>query len=576
MRGITSISFSKSPTGEQELSKAVIKYKNELGQVVTETMGWKNITDETGNVISKVFTTLGNLRIVDNIGTQEKQLDKLKNKILELQNSGQFQSAPIKSLFNRLEKIDLTNIQKAEQGITNLQQSVERFSNNQPKIKSLANIKQQVEQLKASLKNENTDIFSNIMSGKEGIKLTTLMKQLETQFTSLRKGSGTFNTGDIDKTVQNVKNQMAVLQREFNKNIGIDKLITKAETAFNKLQLNSSQLNPDVLQKLQAQFNNFNTKTASNEITNFIQRCNQLGKTDSSVLKVQKAISSLNNSMRILITSNGDNLKSSNELTEYSNKLKELKSLMNQMKNGTFINSGTLDSSILSANNSFDRLSGNVSKIDTLKSAINSIKNSYDNLRLGNNKEIFGTLDKSTVNEYQKAYQELLNMRNKLKLGNGKDISFKNINDSIDVTREKLKVLQRDFNKNIGIDTMINKAQTALSRLGDKSALLDSGALKKFQDQFNSFSTKTSVDQIQKFIDEVNRISKNGDQINKIDSQLNKLQTNLMKLKIENGTDYLTNDKTISYFNELKSKVERIKKGSRATKKWSIYRPYFY
>ena len=35
-------------------------------------MGWKNITDETGNVISKVFTTLGNLRIVDNIGTQEK------------------------------------------------------------------------------------------------------------------------------------------------------------------------------------------------------------------------------------------------------------------------------------------------------------------------------------------------------------------------------------------------------------------------------------------------------------------------------------------------------------------------
>lgn len=330
MRGITSISFSKSPTGEQESSKAVIKYKNELGQIVTETMGWKNITDETGNVISKVFTTLGNLRIVDNIGTQEKQLDKLKNKILELQNSGQFQSAPIKSLFNRLEKIDLTNIQKAEQGITNLQQSVERFSNNQPKIKSLANIKQQVEQLKASLKNENTDIFSNIMNGKEGTKLTTLMKQLETQFTSLRKGSGTFNTGDIDKTVQNVKNQMTVLQREFN--------------------------------------------------------------------------------------------------------------------------------------------------------------------------------------------------------------------------------------KNIGIDTMINKAQTALSRLGDKSALLDSGALKKFQDQFNSFSTKTSVDQIQKFIDEVNRISKNGDQINKIDSQLNKLQTNLMKLKIENGTDYLTNDKTISYFNELKGKVEELKK----------------
>lgn len=350
-------SFNNLKQALNEIQKDILKISN--SSLIPQNINTSNADKQLNNLYFKY----------EKIG---KKIDELKNKGT-LYNSVFAGNSKTKSLDSLYKNVDFSNLEKAKQQIQQITNEIDRLSRNVSKIDTL---KIAIDSIKNS--------YNNLKSGSNKKVFETLDKSSVNEYqkayqellnmrNKLKSENGKdISFKNINNSIDATREKLKVLQNQFNSNLGIDKLITKAETAFNKLQLNSSQLNSDVLQKLQTQFNSFNTKTASNEITNFIQRCNQLGKTDSLVLKVQKAISSLNNSMRNLTISNGGNLKSSNELTEYSNKLKELKSLMNQMKNGTFINSGTLNSSILSANNSFNRLKTTVKETSTAMKQTNS------------------------------------------------------------------------------------------------------------------------------------------------------------------------------------------------------------
>ncbi len=66
------------------IKSALITYKNEIGQVVQETLTWQNHLNKTGDLLKRVFTTT-NVKYVDDIEKATKAQEKLNNELLKQQ-----------------------------------------------------------------------------------------------------------------------------------------------------------------------------------------------------------------------------------------------------------------------------------------------------------------------------------------------------------------------------------------------------------------------------------------------------------------------------------------------------------
>ena len=91
MQGISKINMSvkTDDEGVKKLNQAVIVYKNNLNQTVTETMKLYDVTNSKGKVVGSEFKSTGNLKISDNI---EQQL-KAEQKAIEQEQKYQQDSA---------------------------------------------------------------------------------------------------------------------------------------------------------------------------------------------------------------------------------------------------------------------------------------------------------------------------------------------------------------------------------------------------------------------------------------------------------------------------------------------------
>ena len=202
--GLNSISNIKmTTTNRGQLESAIITYKTQLGQTVTETMKLVDKTNKAGEVIGRIFKTTGGLKVTDNISQQEKQIDNLKNKydqllakINQFKDKGTFTNSvftgnsKMAGLDSMVKNIDLSNIEKATTQIKEISTRVEELSQKVTKINTLNSA---MESFKNSYNNlrtgDNKQIFATLDKNSLN-EYKSALNEISNMQKSLKAGNG--------------------------------------------------------------------------------------------------------------------------------------------------------------------------------------------------------------------------------------------------------------------------------------------------------------------------------------------------------------------------------------------------
>lgn len=151
---LAKISFTTNKNGG--IDKAMITYTDSLGKVVTETMGWKQVTSQTEGVVKNVFTTLSTkvnenvaglknleqqvastkaqlqrqLNVAKAMGMDESVINSLQAKLNSLNvNNFKQNIAGVKQAFQDLGVNSVNNISKLQNAINTLQNRLNYIKN---------------------------------------------------------------------------------------------------------------------------------------------------------------------------------------------------------------------------------------------------------------------------------------------------------------------------------------------------------------------------------------------------------------------------------------------------------------
>ena len=151
---LAKISFTTNKNGG--IDKAMITYTDSLGKVVTETMGWKQVTSQTEGVVKNVFTTLSTkvnenvaglknleqqvastkaqlqrqLNVAKAMGMDESVINSLQAKLNSLNvNNFKQNIAGIKQAFQDLGVNSVNNISRLQNAINTLQNRINHIKN---------------------------------------------------------------------------------------------------------------------------------------------------------------------------------------------------------------------------------------------------------------------------------------------------------------------------------------------------------------------------------------------------------------------------------------------------------------
>lgn len=207
---LAKISFTTNEKGG--IDKAVITYTDKLNKVVTETMGWKKITNEAEKTVTRTFTTLGT-KVGENItqfqkleATVESTKAKLQNQLNVAKALGMDESV-INTLQTKLNGLNTNNFNQQINLIKkNFQDLGVSSSGNINKLQNtINNIKNQLGSMSKSKLElvKDTDI-SKLNEAKNQLRnLESLMNQMK---------SGKFIDGQvISSEINKAKNSMQEL-----------------------------------------------------------------------------------------------------------------------------------------------------------------------------------------------------------------------------------------------------------------------------------------------------------------------------------------------------------------------------
>lgn len=377
-QSMTSISSIKMDTNVMGgLEKAVISYKNNMNQVVSETMRWVDVINENGDVIGQKFQTAGTIKVSDNIGKQTEKLEKeaqkqaqiieklqnkynsLKGMSIQLEDSGLFSKSRFNSTVGKyFDKIDYSNIQNYEKELEKLEKRINTTFNNAKKLQDLNKLKLNTNLGFDNIK--NTESFSQIP--KELVDNFKVAKQEFDKFVQkFKDNTQTINKLKLDNAINNYTNSFKQLENASN---SLEKLGRKAEETKTKLSssLASKQtfgVYESIFTNLQQRINSINTDTPIAEIKQLELEIANIGKNSNQIQTVKKAINDLTSNINGLkskykgIVGNKDTI---NELTATESELKNLKNILKDLQSGKAFDGSAIRNATNNASSSFKNL----------------------------------------------------------------------------------------------------------------------------------------------------------------------------------------------------------------------------
>ena len=213
---------------------------------------------------------------------------------------------------------------------------------------------------------------------------------------------------------------------------------------------------------------------------------------------------------------------------------------------------------IESLGKSVSQLEANGRRMNTLQKSLNSIRGKFNELK--GDKDVFSTLDTTKVTNYQNAIKDLSNIMKRVKANSG-TVTDLQINDTLENVSQKIKILEKDFNSNLGVDKFINKIKSAFDSL-DKNGL-STDFISGLQKQINSLDVSTPRKQLEQLYNTISKTSANGgvkgnaNQVEKVQKQINEIKTSLTSLRGKYGVK-LVDEKSAGELDKVNKELKEL------------------
>ena len=253
-------------------------------------------------------------------------------------------------------------------------------------FKSVANdISKELNKLKNTLNNINGNTFNN---ASDGIRKTKdAVKDLNSELTRMSSKNLSSTSIMADKNglseINKYKDGVAQVTSEVIKNGQVTKqVVTENISQFNNLKnqlqnkLNvakgNSFIDDSVLTNLQNRLNNISTNTPEKEFNELRNAINNLGSADSGIVRLQNAITRLQERISVIKKNKIDIVDPSDiaELRQAENEVSNLKNLLGQLKAGDVIDGKKISSSINAATSSVRTLENEFKNVNTAASGL--------------------------------------------------------------------------------------------------------------------------------------------------------------------------------------------------------------
>jgi TP901 family phage tail tape measure protein len=335
------------------------------------------------------------------------------------------------------------------------------------KLRPTAEVQAELNTLISQL-NGNSNIRLGIDTNQANQSLKEFSNTLTTITNQLKNGINlNGNTDNIDKQEQAVRRLSSTITNMQNK------LNTASSNGF---------INESVLTNLQNKLNGINTNTAESEIKELQRTINNLGSTDSQIVRLQNAITKMETGLTNMkgkySTLVGDS-SSRTQLDAYTSQVEKLKTILNSLQNGGTISGAKLASEL--------NLGTNANRDLT-----NAVRNSSSAFKLAqNDANSFGSSIKNALSNaglYVGTYQAIQMMANTFKDAVSTviqmDTALGNLNKVVSMSSAQL-LQMRDNAVEMGKELGRSSIEVA-------NAQAEFGRLYKTQNEINSM-TKVSV-----------------------------------------------------------------------------------
>ena len=204
---------------------------------------------------------------------------------------------------------------------------------------------------------------------------------------------------------------------------------------------------------------------------------------------------------------------------------------------------------------SVSQLEANGKRMNSLQKSLNSIRGKFNELK--GDSDIFSTLDSSKITNYQNAMKDLANIMKRIKANSG-TVTDLQINDALEKASQKVRILEKDFNSNLGVDKFVNKIKTAFDNL-DKNGL-STDFVASLQKKINSLDTTTPRKQLEELYNTVSKASASGgiktnaSQIEKVQRQINSIKSSVDSLRGKYGVK-LVDEKSASELDKVNKEL---------------------
>ena len=322
-------------------------------------------------------------------------ISKIKNEKLNLQDNGD------------LDKVDTKSIDNYKQSLKEAEKLLDKFRNNSPNItngkvsetinnlkSSFSNIQSQVKEYD-SLANamakvrEQSELKSNNQINKDELsQINAINKSLEEEYRQRQKLQETLNNSSnklnilsnneiVDKNLINqAENDIKSLQSIFN-NFNTD----KSEKEIDELLTKITRLSQEDLSKMTK------TEKLDTAVKSVSSNVNNISKSESQILTLNKTINTLENNLDALKTKYDKLVKINPEsLQKFNSELEKLKTISSNVKSGDIIDGQKIKSQCDVARDSLSKLENEVKKdgFRTGKQDVNSfgeaVKNAFGNV----------------------------------------------------------------------------------------------------------------------------------------------------------------------------------------------------
>ena len=482
------------------ITQAIIKYKNAMGQSISELHKWVTVNQEGDQEFQKVAETFTNnaekMRQVESVIVSLK--DKAEGLLSSFSKNGKLDTTSIENLRKELNSIDLT---KGKEQISDFVAKLETIKGSENNIAQLQAALNTLVSARDKLYNNSNLTLFNLNGDTEKLyQVEKVIADVEGKIKDLQSGNVTLVGNEfkllkeqVTNATKEVNNLSTSMDKVANDSEKIESLKSSIQNLINSFKGNG-KFDDTFVDHLQNKLNNLSADASVKEVEKLHKEFTSLVKSESQIDTLQKKLNELTSAKEKLDNNKGikfidDNQKA--KLEEVDKLIGTVKNTLNDLRTDSIKLVGNefsdlknkctdVTKSLTDINSSLTKIANDSAKVASLKSQMEQMLTSFQNagkLSQESITQLSQALSKVTAKTPIEEARKLLESFKQFKTAESQIITLENKLNSLKSTMEKV-----DANKKVTVfdpaqTKAVDEASASINTLQSTIAKLSTGTI---------------------------------------------------------------------------------------------------